>query len=228
MEKGIVMKRTLRFFQATLLVAGVGIAMTGCTTPVYAQRGGVYARDMQRRAYDVGYSDGIRLGENDARRNRASSPNDHSEYRNADNGYSRQYGDREMYRQSYRQGFQTGYSEAYNRYAYNGGRYPRSTYPPQSYPTYPNSYPGGVAVPRGTYGGYGNSPAAQTGYRDGLNEGRKDARDRRAYDPVRTKQYRNADEGYNNRYGSRDEYKREYRSAFEQGYRDGYGNGRRF
>jgi hypothetical protein len=225
------MLRSLRFVQAALLVAGVGIAMTACTTPVYAQRGGGYYRNMDRQAYDIGYNEGVQQGQNDARRGRSYSYQQHSEYRNADNGYRREYGDRELYRQSYRQGFQTGYGEGYNRYTNNGnyGRYPRSTYPPQSYPTYPSTpTPGGVAVPRGTYGGYGYSPAAQTGYRDGLEEGQKDARDRRAFDPVRTKRYREGDHDYNNRYGSRDEYKREYRTAFEQGYRDGYGNGRRF
>jgi len=81
-------------------------------------------------------------------------------------------------------------------------------------------------VPRN--GGY-YSAAADTGYRDGVEAGRDDARDRRRYDPVRTKRYREGDHDYNNRYGSRDAYKRDYRAAFEQGYRDGYqGSGRRF
>src|SRR5437773_2143876 len=76
------------------------------------------------------------------------------------------------------------------------------------------------------YGGYG-SPAAQNGYRDGLEAGRKDARDRERFDPVRAKRYRDGDHDYDNRYGSRDVYKREYRAAFEQGYREGYGAVRR-
>jgi hypothetical protein len=214
------MLRTLRFVRAALVVAGAGITMTACTTPVYAQRGGYY-RDIDRRAYDVGYREGIQQGENDARRNRDFSYQRHNEYRDADNGYRREYGDREVYRRSYRQGFQTGYGEGFNRYGGYANRNPRSNYPTYpNYPAYPGTYPnypGGVGVPRGTY-----SVAGQTGYRDGLEEGQRDSRDRRAYDPVRTKRYRDGDHDYNNRYGSREQYKQEYRAAFEQGYRDGY------
>src|SRR5262249_12094344 len=69
-RKGDDMLKTQRFV-AALVVAGAGIAMTACTTPVYAQRGGGgYYRDVDRRAYDVGYREGIRQGENDARRGR--------------------------------------------------------------------------------------------------------------------------------------------------------------
>jgi hypothetical protein len=64
--------------------------------------------------------------------------------------------------------------------------------------------------------------AARTGYRDGVDAGRDDARHRDRFDPARARRYRDGDHDYDRRYGSRDEYKREYRSAFERGYRDGY------
>ena len=67
------------------------------------------------------------------------------------------------------------------------------------------------------------SPAADIGYRDGLEAGRNDGRDRDRFDPVGAKRYREGDHDYNSRYGSREDYKREYRAAFEQGYREGYG-----
>jgi hypothetical protein len=79
---------------------------------------------------------------------------------------------------------------------------------------------------RGTYGnrgGYGyNSVPYDNGYRKGLEKGREDARDRDGFDPVRHKEYRNADSGYNNRYGAKDEYKLAYRDGFEAGYSEGY------
>jgi len=115
------MVRILRLAQATLLVAGLGAAVTACTTPIYAQRGGYY-RDAERPAYDIGYNEGVRQGQNDARRGRSYSYSDHREYRNADDGYRGAYGDREYYRRAYRQGFQAGYGEGFNRYAYNNGR----------------------------------------------------------------------------------------------------------
>jgi len=74
-----------------------------------------YAREIERRAYDKGYREGLDEGRNDARRNRDYAPSRHSEYRNADDGYHRDYGDREFYRRVYRRGFDIGYREAYER-----------------------------------------------------------------------------------------------------------------
>jgi len=216
------MLRVVKLIPAALLIA-TGFASTACAAPYYGQRGrgGVY-RNIDQRAYDIGYREGVREGENDARRGRDYSVNRHDQYRDADDGYRRADGDREFYRRSYRQGFQTGYDQSFGRYG-NSNRYPRSTYP--TYPNYPSypSYPE-RGVPRN--GGY-YSAAADVGYRDGLAAGRDDARDRRRYDPLRTKRYREGDHDYDNRYGSRDAYKRDYRAAFEQGYREGYGGGRR-
>jgi hypothetical protein len=218
LSEGPPMMKTPRLLPAMMMVAGLWMTAPACAAQTYGYPSGGYGRDIERRAYDNGYRDGVRDGERDARSGRAFSYNRHDEWRDADNGYSRGYGDRDFYRRSFRSGFEAGYSESYKRYG-NYGRSPRPDYRPV--PAYP-SYPGGVAVPRAGY-----SPAAQTGYRDGLDAGRDDAHDRKAYDPVRVKRYRDGDHEYNSRYGSRDEYKREYRAAFEQGYRDGYGQYRR-
>jgi hypothetical protein len=68
----------------------------------------------------------------------------------------------------------------------------------------------------------------QNGFRDGLEKGREDGRDRDSFDPVRHSRYRNADRGYNSRYGRKDEYKLIYREGFEAGYRQAYGDNRRY
>lgn len=221
------MTKLTRYLPA-LLLAGAAISTTACADTIYASgypRGGVYTRDLERRAYDNGFREGLEEGQNDARRNRDFSPQRHSEFRDADQGYHRDYGDREFYRRNYRQGFQTGYAEAYNRNARNGrddryGRDERVYVPPVVIaPGYPSN--------RGGYGAYGNV-ARENGYRDGVEAGRSDARDGDRFDPVRAKRYREGDHDYNDRYGSRDDYKREYRAAFEQGYREGYSrDGRR-
>jgi len=199
-----------------LLAAGIALATTGCASTVYGSgypRGdGVYGRELERRAYDNGFRQGIEQGRNDARRNRDFSPQRHSEYRDADNGYHRDYGDREFYRRTYRQGFEVGYREGYGPNSRYGGD-ARVVVPPVVIaPSYPAN---------GGYGAY-RSVAAQNGYRDGIDAGRNDARNRERFDPVRAKRYREGDHDYNDRYGSRDEYRREYRAAFEQGYREGY------
>jgi hypothetical protein len=203
-------------FSAALLVAGLSIAGPACATQTYGYRGpsGGYGRDIERQAYDYGYRDGIRAGERDGRSGRSFSFNRHDDWRDADSGYNRSWGDRDWYRRTYRRGFESGYTESYNRVAgYN--RYPQ-VYP--AYPAYPGA-PGGRAVLR--------SPAAQAGYRDGFEAGRDDANSRRAFEPQRSRRYREGDHDYDNRYGSRDEYKREYRAAFQQGYEEGFRGGRR-
>jgi hypothetical protein len=207
------MFRAQRYLPALLLAAGVAVAAPACAAQTYPYgypTRGVYGRDIERRAYDYGYREGLEQGNNDARRNRSFSPESHSEFRNGDDGYSRSDGDRSFYRQNYRQGFQVGYRESYDRIA-------RSSV----YGNRGGVYRGPVVTPRVGVGvgGY----AAQVGYRDGFDAGRNDARDRNRFDPVRSKRYRDGDHDYNNRYGDRELYKRDYRAAFEQGYREGYG-----
>lgn len=207
--------RTHRYLPALLVLAGVAIATPACAEQLYGYGGQrrVYDREFERRAYETGYREGINDGQEDARRGRSFSYQRHDEYRDADRGYRRGTIDRDYYRRSFRQGFQTGYNEAYNRNARN--------YPRGNYPVYGDRNGGGVYYPpnRGVY----RSPAADNGYRDGLEAGRNDARDRDRYDPIRQSRYRQGDHDYDRRYGSREDYKREYRAAFEQGYREGYG-----
>jgi hypothetical protein len=214
------MVKAHRYFPALLLVAGVAVAAPACAAQTYGYgypTRGVYGRDIERRAYDYGYREGLEQGNNDARRNRSFSPERHGEFRDADDGYHRGDGDREFYRRAFRQGFQTGYRESFDRIARAGGY--------GGYGTRGGVYSGPVyqdprvVTPRGGSGNY----AGQVGYRDGFDAGRSDARDRNRFDPVRSKRYRDGDHDYNNRYGDRELYKRDYRAAFEQGYREGYG-----
>jgi hypothetical protein len=214
------MFRAYRYLAAYLLSAGLLIAAPACASGgYYGQR--TYSRDYERFAYQNGFDRGVRNGEHDARDRRDFSYSRDREYRDADWGYRRGDMDRYDYQRAFRQGFQAGYNEGFNRVARAyGSNYPR-TNAPYGYGN-PNQYP---AVPRAGYG-YGNV-AAQNGYRDGVDAGRNDARDRQRYDPIRPKRYREGDHDYDSRYGSRDEYKREYRAAFQQGYEQGYREYRR-
>src|SRR5437667_3607838 len=86
------MFRAHRYLPALLLVAGVAAAAPACAAQTYGYgyptRGG-YGRDIERRAYDNGYREGLEEGQNDARRNRSFSLERHGEFRDADNGYQR-------------------------------------------------------------------------------------------------------------------------------------------
>ena len=207
-----------RHILPAVLVAGLSLATTACAGTTYDQRYPVFDGG-DRTYYDGGFRDGRESGVDDARRGRSYDVTRHGEYR--ENHRGNDPGDL----RAFRDGFAAGYDEGYRLYARDSGN-PRGRYPSAS--TYPYPSPPASTYPRqqgpyyGVYGGRYASPAAQNGYRDGLEEGRHAADDRDRFDPVGEKQYRKGDHDYKKQYGSRDEYKREYRAAFQQGYNEGY------
>ena len=64
--------------------------------------------------------------------------------------------------------------------------------------------------------------ARQQGYGYGLSVGAGDAQRGQSYSPQRSRYWRNADQGYDNDFGNRGQYRQVFRDAFEQGYREGY------
>jgi hypothetical protein len=176
------------------------------------------------QAYNEGYQRGVRSGDEDSRRNESYNYADESDFRRADAGYRREYGNVEWYRDEFRRGFEQGYRVGFDRNSYG-----RRTGPPP----WSNGRANGRANGRinGPYDGYGNyrqyDLAFQNGYNDGYERGLDDGRDRRRNDPFGESRYRDADNGYNSRYGAREAYKINYREAFRQGYERGYTDGRR-
>ena len=65
------------------------------------------------------------------------------------------------------------------------------------------------------------------GYEDGYRKGVADGRGGDRYDPAESREYREADGGYTESYGSRDAYRTNYRAGFRQGYENGYRAGTR-
>jgi hypothetical protein len=117
--------KTSRILAAGVLALGV-FASTACATGYaygqgrYRDRGayndGRYYREIERRAYDNGFREGLRQGERDGRSNRRYEPSRHGEWRNANDGYRREYGDHTVYRRNFRSGFEAGYSQAYRQF----------------------------------------------------------------------------------------------------------------
>ena len=174
----------------------------------------------RRAAYDNGYKDGLRRGEQAARAGKAYNAQLERDYRNAQNGYNRSFGDRARYQDDYRGGFAQGYRDGYSQ---RGGR---AQYP-NAYPnSYPDSYPGNG---RGYgYGGTASYGAFQNGAGDGYRKGLEDIEDRKSPDATRHKWYRSADRDYDNAYGSKDVYRTEYRRGFQEGYNRAFREGRRW
>ena len=67
----------------------------------------------QEPAFARGYVDGFRHAQEDRRDRRRYDPVGHSDYRDADQGFSRSYGTLEAYRNNYRAGFRAGYDAGY-------------------------------------------------------------------------------------------------------------------
>jgi hypothetical protein len=65
------------------------------------------------------------------------------------------------------------------------------------------------------------------GYRDGIAKAQEDNRDGDRYDPARHGWYKDADRGYNSRYGNKDDYRAAYRAGFIDGYDSTYRGDRR-
>lgn len=166
---------------------------------VSAQGRGWYG-DHQDAQYERGYRDGLRDGERDARSGRTF------DYDN-DRRLSRQ-GDR------FQRGYSDGYRAGYEQFR-RGDRGSR-----------------GIGPYRGTgrgpiRGGY-QDPAFSRGYSEGFEKGLDDGRDRDRYDPVRHRDYRDADDGYFRDYGAKQAYENNYRTGFRQGYEAGYRDGTRY
>jgi hypothetical protein len=243
-------------FKALTIAAAIGVsglassasaqtnAWLGGTSTAYddSQYRAPYA-DARRAAYDNGYRDGLKRGEQAARDGRQFDVERERDYRSADSGYNRAYGDRNRYRDDYRGGFSQGYRDGYSR---RGSNYP-SPYPqyPQQYPTqypqqYPSQYPG--TYPRDSRGGgilgdiFGGGSgrrdsgygAYQNGAGDGYKKGLEDLQNRRAPDVTRQKWYRSGDHDYDKAYGSKDAYRVEYRRGFVEGYNRAFREGRRY
>lgn len=187
-----------------LAVVALVLTSAACASTTYGRPGYRVADRDDRLYYERGVRDGRDAGTDDVRRGRSYDASRHREYRNAGRGDDR--GDLI----AYRRGFEAGYDETYRRFARGpAGNVGRNN---------GRDFPRGGGNARGRFA----SPAAENGYRDGLQAGESAARDGDRFDPVRERRYREGDHDYEGRYGSRDDYKRDYRAAFQQGYQDGY------
>jgi len=76
-----------------------------------------YGLEVERIAHENGFREGREAGEKDARKGRSFDIDRHDDWRDADDGYHRNYGDKEFYRREFREGFRAGYTESYNALA---------------------------------------------------------------------------------------------------------------
>ena len=209
------------------------VSALAVAVPLTAAAQAVPRQGVQSPAYRTGYDRGVYAGQEDGRRNDRFEYTDESDYRSADRGYSRNYGDRDRYRAEFRQGFENGYREGYGRYQNGSGNY--GNYGRNGGYNDGTWRPGAGGPPpwaqgrgRGAGSWQRNDLAYQNGFTDGYDEGLKAGRDRQRFDPVNEGRYRSADHGYRSQYGSKDAYKATYRTAFREGYEAGFNDSRQY
>jgi flagellar biosynthesis/type III secretory pathway protein FliH len=66
-------------------------------------------------AYDNGYRDGLKAGQDDFRNRKDFKPERHDSYEHADHGYHSRYGNKNDYKEQYRKGYMRGYEDAFPR-----------------------------------------------------------------------------------------------------------------
>lgn len=198
------------------------------TSPAYASdEWRAPYQEARRAAYDNGYRDGVKRGDEAARQRKAFNAQLERDYRDATNGYNRSYGDRERYRDDYRGGFAQGYRDGYSR------RDSRGDYPGYGNGRYGTGWGYGNGNGNGNRDGYGYGRNAgygafQNGASDGYRKGLEDIEKRRNPDVTRHSWYRSGDHDYDRAYGDKDAYRIEYRRGFQEGYNRAVREGRRW
>jgi hypothetical protein len=67
-------------------------------------------------ALDTGYRDGLQAGQTDSRQHKNFNPTKHEAYEDANHGYRKDYGNKNLYKDQYRKGFVRGYEDAFGRF----------------------------------------------------------------------------------------------------------------
>jgi hypothetical protein len=99
-------------------------------------------------------------------------------------------------RKAFEQGYREGYGAVANAYS-------------------PHALPQSDVVPSA-------GSAHDIGYQDGLLDGRNDRTTGHGFRPTDTDNYKHADRGYNDNFGSKDVWKSAYRQGYADGYREGF------
>ncbi|GAC1664706.1 MAG: hypothetical protein PVS2B2_26410 [Candidatus Acidiferrum sp.] len=169
----------------------------------------------KEHGYQHGYRDGLRHGRADMSQG-APHSFETEEFRHADQGYDSRFGERDDFQEGYRNGYKDGYEDGYydkpvrhNVYglndSYDPDRVPRSEADAEGYSNW--SY---------------EDVAMDTGYRDGLQAGLSDVRQRKDFKPDKHDSYEDGHHGYRKEYGDKKLYKDQYRKGFLRGYEDAF------
>ena len=174
----------------------------------------------KEHGFQHGYRDGLRQARTDLSRNVAYSF-ETADYRRGDLGYQAYMGERDDFQQGYRDGYKGGYDDGFNNKPMRRDIYGLDdSYDPDQRP---RSDADAADYDRWNY----SDVATDTGYRDGLQTGYNDLRERKDFHPEKHESYEDGNHGYRKNYGDKKHYKEQYRKAFIRGYEDAFNPKRR-
>ena len=131
MKTNYISKRIFGALFALLLVVGVATVGSSNTQAQWRRddrrRDRTYDPYRRDRGYyntfeiarQQGYSYGMNVGAMDAQRGQSYQPQRSRYFKNADQGYRSEFGNKGQYKQVFRDAFVQGYREGFQRYAYN-------------------------------------------------------------------------------------------------------------
>ncbi len=212
------MKARLTASMAAVCAMLLLVAVAPGMVPAVAQEVTI---DVHQHAYQRGFRDGFSYGRQ-ARADGKALDYQTDQYRAGDRGYWAEMGPIESYRSAYQEGFRAGAEDGFSG--------ERTRLEKLYVWTDPNIDPDrggdlGIAAEYRNRGWRMADVASDIGFRDGVNAGLKDFRERRPYKPTDHGAYKDAVRGYSNALGDKEAYRSAYRDAYENGYRSGFGSG---
>ena len=159
--------RTTRLLLTAAVCAVLASATAADVRAAQVNRGpgnGPWQSTQSREAYDRGFREGLRLGENHGRNNRDFNFEREGAYRSGDQGYDQRFGSRDSYRVEFRRGFAAGYREAYDRFRIVVDGHDRDRYDPIRHSDYREA-------DQGYYRDYGSKDVYRNNYRNGFRQG---------------------------------------------------------
>ncbi|HET9994433.1 MAG TPA: hypothetical protein VFQ18_03405 [Candidatus Acidoferrum sp.] len=193
----------------------VAVALLFLSSAISAQERYGGSMNSKEHGFQHGYRDGLRQGRADMNHN-VSYSYENEDYRRADLGYQEYMGERDDFQHGYRDGYKAGYDDGYNNKPIRRDIYGlNDSYDPD---LRPRSDADGEYYEKWHY----SDVALDTGYRDGLQAGYNDLRQRKDFHPEKHDAYEDGNHGYRKNYGDKGLYKEQYRKAFIRGYEDAF------
>jgi len=203
-----------------ILPLAMATAMIGYAMPAHASDD-TQKIETRQNGFEHGYTNGYHSGMEAKKANAA--PDFHTkDFKRGDVGYEAYMGSHDVYKKGYREGYETGYKDGFAGTV----NHLSETYAPAASADNARNTASQNSMPQSDAADSVDRAANlafEMGYNDGVHSGAKDRDSAAPYAPESSEDFKDADHGFRESMGSKDDYKRAYRRGFTNGYRDAFG-----